>query len=181
MAIKGKEIIVGLCGSIACYKAADVVNNLTKQGAKVTVVMTRAALNFISPLTLQTLSRNRVLRDLFEPVKDWNPLHTSLADRADLIIVCPATASLIGKIAGGICDDLLTCTIMATKAKILICPAMNEGMYNNKILQANISRLKSLGYRFIGPVVGHLADGRKGKGHLASLDMILKEAKKISR
>jgi len=179
MSLKGKEIIVGVCGSIACYKAAGLINSLTKQKANVTVIMTKAAHNFITPLTLQTLSRNRIFCDLFELPKEWSPLHTSLADKADLIIICPATASVIGKIANGICDDLLTCTIMAAKTKVMICPAMNEKMYKNKILQTNIDKLKRSGYRFVGPIWGYLVDGHEGKGHLASVDVILKEVKKI--
>lgn len=179
MSVKDKKIIVGVCGSIAAYKAADLVNSLTKQKANVTVIMTKAAHHFIAPLTLQTLSRNRIYCDLFELPKDPSPTHTSLADKADLIIICPATASIIGKIANGICDDLLTCTVMASKAKVMICPAMNEKMYTNKVLQTNIARLSKLGYKFLGPIWGYLVDGSEGKGHLAGVETILKEVKKI--
>ena len=179
MSFKTKEIIVGVCGSIAAYKAAELINSLAKQKANVTVVMTKCAHHFITPLTLQTLSRNRIFSDLFDLPKDWSPIHTSLADKADLIVICPATASIIGKIANGICDDLLTCTIMAAKTKVMICQAMNEKMYKNKILQTNIDKLKRLGYRFVGPIWGYLVDGHEGKGHLASVDVILKEVKKI--
>ncbi len=181
MSFKTKEIIVGVCGSIAAYKAAELINSLAKQKANVTVVMTKCAHHFITPLTLQTLSRNRIFSDLFELPKDWSPIHTSLADKADLIVICPATASIIGKIANGICDDLLTCTVMASSAKVMICPAMNEKMYKNKVLQANIDKLKSLGYKFVGPIWGYLACGYEGKGHLAGTDTVLKEIKKLTR
>ena len=180
MAKKKKEIILGITGSIAAYKACDIINSLRRLGFNIIPVMTKEAKNFISALTLQTLSDNKVIEDMFAPPpEDFNPLHTSLAERADLVLVAPATANIIGKIACGICNDILSCTICSTKAPVLIAPAMNDRMYNNKIISGNISRLKKLGYIFIGPVSGRLACGYRGMGHLASVDAIVHQVKKV--
>ncbi|MEA3560440.1 MAG: flavoprotein [Candidatus Omnitrophota bacterium] len=176
--MKKKEIIVGVCGSIAAYKAVEVVNHLTKTGINVRVIMTDKATRFVGPLTFQTMSGNPVAGDLFDISQD-SPPHISLVKSADLILICPATANIIGKLAGGIADDLLSSAILASKIKVFICPAMNERMYNNKIVQSNIGKLKALGYRFIGPRWGRLACGYEGKGHLAGVEVILKEVKKI--
>ena len=129
---------------------------------------------------LQTLSGNRVYRNLFELLdEEYNVEHVSLAQKADLILVAPATANIIGKVANGTCDDLLTCVIMATDAPVLFAPAMNDGMYKNKILQDNIAKLKKFGYKFIGPTKGKLANGRIGIGRLTDIDKIVKEAMAI--
>ena len=179
--MKTKEIIVGISGSIAAYKAVEVVSRLTKVKAKVSVIMTASATRFITPLTLQTISKNRVMVDLFDRPEEPSPVHISLTERADLILICPATANIIAKLAAGIADDLLTCTVLASQCKVLICPAMNERMYKNKILQANIQKLKRMGYFFIGPVQGDLASGSQGKGRLAEIKTILKEVNKFLR
>jgi phosphopantothenoylcysteine decarboxylase/phosphopantothenate--cysteine ligase len=179
--MKKKEIVVGVCGSIAAYKAVEIVNCLCKMGANVRVIMTESASRFINPLTFQVLSGNPVMMDIFEMSKDYTPAHIPLAQSADLILICPATANIIGKLASGIADDLLSCTVLASKSKVVICPAMNEGMYNNKILQSNIQKLKKLEYRFVGPRWGRLACGDEGKGHLAGIETVLKEVKKTLR
>ncbi len=179
--MKTKEIIVGISGSIAAYKAVEVVSCLTKVKARVSVIMTASATRFITPLTLQTISKNRVMVDLFDGPEEFNPVHISLTEKADLILICPATANIIAKLAAGIADDLLTCTVLASQCKVLICPAMNERMYKNKILQANIQKLKRMGYLFIGPGQGDLASGSRGKGRLAEIKTILKEVDKFLR
>jgi phosphopantothenoylcysteine decarboxylase/phosphopantothenate--cysteine ligase len=175
---KEKNIILGVTASIAIYKACDIVRRLKDEGFFVNVVMTPEAQELISPIVYQSLSGNKVYSGLFETPEAWEIEHVSLAERAGLVLVAPATANIIGKIAGGICDDLLTCIICATKAPVLICPAMNENMYSNKITQGNISKLESLGYRFIGPRTGKLACGKTGVGCLAEVEAIIKEVKK---
>ncbi len=167
-----KCIIVGVTGGIAAYKAPDLVSRLVKAGADVHVIMTESATKFITPLTLQTISRNPVTTEMFEPPGEWEVRHVSLADRADLLVVVPATANIIGKVSAGIADDILSTTIMAAKAPVLFAPAMNVHMYENPIFQANTARLKSYGYHFIEPAVGPLACGYEGKGRLPEVDSI---------
>jgi phosphopantothenoylcysteine decarboxylase / phosphopantothenate---cysteine ligase len=179
MVKKEKNIVMGVTGSIAIYKACDILRRLRDEGFRVTVVMTKEAQELIKPIVFQSLSGNKVYSGLFDEPDSWEIEHVSLADKADLALVAPATANIIGKIAGGISDDLLTCVICATKAPVLICPAMNENMYKNKITQGNIQRLKSLGYRFIEPKVGKLACGKTGVGCLAEVETIVKEARRI--
>lgn len=176
--MKRRHIVIGITGSIAAYKACEVITKLKRAGFDISCVMTEDAKNFITPLTLQTLSSNKVMTDMFELPDIWNPLHISLAKRADLILIAPASADIIGKLANGICDELLTCVVLATRAKVLIAPAMNENMYEHKIVQENIERLKKIGYRFIGPVKGRLADGAIGIGHLADVGKIVGEVTK---
>ncbi|HOX55245.1 MAG: flavoprotein [Candidatus Omnitrophica bacterium] len=178
--MKNKNIILGVTGSIAAYKACDIIRQLKEKGFSVEVIMTKDAEEFITPLTLQTLSGNKVHRNMFDLAsEEYNVEHISLADKADAVLVAPATANIIGKVASGICDDLLTCVIMATKAKVIFAPAMNDGMYSNKILQDNITRLKGSGYKFIGPIKGRLANGKIGVGHLAEVDTIVQELAKL--
>ncbi|MFH1655165.1 MAG: flavoprotein [Candidatus Omnitrophota bacterium] len=175
-----KNIILGVTGSIAAYKACDIIRRLKERRLSVTVITTKDAEEFITPLTLQTLSGNRVYRDLFELVSgEYNVEHVSLARKADLVLVAPATANIIGKAANGICDDLLTCVIMAADAPVAFAPAMNDAMYKSKILQDNIAKLKKFGYKFIGPTKGKLADGKFGIGRLADIDIIVKETTAI--
>ena len=173
-----KNILLGITASIAAYKACDVVNCLKKEGFNVTVCLTKDALQFITPLTLQSLSGNNVFYDMFDQATDYSPLHISLAEKADIFLIAPATADCISKIAAGICDDILTCTAASTKAPILMAPAMNENMYKNKIIQANIKKLKNIGIKFIGPKKGHLVCGAEGIGHIADISQIIKEVKR---
>lgn len=175
---KTKNIILGVTAGIAIYKACDIVRRLKEQGFSVTVVMTPEAEELIKPIVFQSLSGSKVYRGLFEETDNWEIEHVSLADKADLILIAPATANIIGKIASGISDDLLTCVVCATKAPVLIAPAMNENMYRNKITQGNIKKLKSLGYKFVEPRRGRLACGKIGLGCLAEVETIIKEVKK---
>jgi len=173
-----KNIILAVTAGIAIYKACDILRRLKEQGFSVTVVMTPEAEELIKPIVFQSLSGSKVYRGLFEETDNWEIEHVSLADKADLILIAPATANIIGKIASGISDDLLTCVVCATKAPVLIAPAMNENMYRNKITQGNIKKLKSLGYKFVEPRRGRLACGKIGLGCLAEVETIIKEVKR---
>ncbi|MGP1406243.1 bifunctional phosphopantothenoylcysteine decarboxylase/phosphopantothenate--cysteine ligase CoaBC [Filifactor alocis] len=170
-----KNIVVGVSGGIAAYKACDVVSKLKKQGFEIDVIMTKNAQEFVSPLTFQTLSNQTVVTDMFETPSDWNVEHIELAKKADVFVIVPATANIIGKIANGIADDMLTTTIMATEAKKVIVPAMNTKMYNNPFVQENILKLKKYGYYFIEPVSGLLACGDTGKGKMEDSTVIVEE------
>ncbi|MEE8185845.1 MAG: bifunctional phosphopantothenoylcysteine decarboxylase/phosphopantothenate--cysteine ligase CoaBC [Thermodesulfobacteriota bacterium] len=174
--MKDKNIILGVTGGIAAYKAADLTRLIIKAGGSVWPVMTRAATEFITPLTLETLAKNPALTGLFNKRGNGTIDHIELAAKADLIIVAPATANIIGKVASGIADDLLTTIIMATRAPILFAPAMNTKMYENPIVQDNIQKLKRLNYLFVGPEEGELACGEKGKGRLSEPESILDAA-----
>ena len=171
----GKNIVVGVSGGIAAYKACDVVSKLKKQGFEIDVIMTKNAQEFVSPLTFQTLSNQTVVTDMFETPSDWNVEHIELAKKADVFVIVPATANIIGKIANGIADDMLTTTIMATEAKKVIVPAMNTKMYHNPFVQENILKLKKYGYYFIEPVSGLLACGDTGKGKMEDSTVIVEE------
>ncbi|MEI6207873.1 MAG: bifunctional phosphopantothenoylcysteine decarboxylase/phosphopantothenate--cysteine ligase CoaBC [Desulfuromonadales bacterium] len=170
--LDNKKIILGVCGGIAAYKALELLRLMTRSGAEVHVIMTRAAREFVTPLTFQTLSGNPVHTGLFNLVAEREIGHISLADRADLFIIVPATANVIGKIACGIADDMLTTTVMATKAPVLIAPAMNVNMYTNPIYRENEEKLRRFGYQFVAPVSGSLACGWEGEGKLASPEAI---------
>ena len=134
--LKGKTVVIGVSGGIAVYKACDVVSRLKKLNANVHVIMTKSATEFVTPLTFQSLSQNYVVSDMFEEPKTWDVEHISLAKKADVFLIAPATANVIGKVANGIADDMLTTTVMATTGKVLIAPAMNTNMYENKIVPA---------------------------------------------
>jgi phosphopantothenoylcysteine decarboxylase/phosphopantothenate--cysteine ligase len=161
-----KTVLVGVTGGIAAYKTCDVVSRLVKLGHSVYVIMTEAATKFVTPLTFQTLSGNPVFTTMFDPPKLWNVEHVALADRADAVLVAPATANFVAKLAAGICDDLLTTVLCACRAPVLICPAMNHNMYASAIYQANEARLRALGYNFLAPGYGRLASGAVGLGRL---------------
>ncbi len=177
--LKDKTVVIGVSGGIAVYKTLDVISRLRKLGVNVNVIMTKSATEFVTPLSFQSLSQNYVVCDMFEDPKTWDVEHVSLAKRADVFLIAPATANVIGKIANGIADDMLTTTVMATKAKVLIAPAMNTNMYENPILQRNINTLKELGYNFVEPESGRLACGDTGKGKLASPEIIVDEVVKL--
>jgi len=164
-----KEIILGVTGGIAAYKAAELVRELIKKGAKVHVVMTRNAQEFITPLTFQTLSCNPVQTDLFSLTEDSRIGHVALADMADIVVIAPATANIIGKVAHGIADDFLSTMIMATKCPVLFAPSMNVNMWENVAVKQNVETLKKAGYHFIGPEEGDLACEVIGKGRLAAV------------
>ena len=177
--LKNKTVVIGVSGGIAVYKTLDVISRLRKLGVNVKVIMTKSATEFVTPLSFQSLSQNYVVRDMFEEPKTWDVEHISLAKSADVFLIAPATANVIGKIANGIADDMLTTTVMATKGKVLIAPAMNTNMYENPIVQRNISILKDLGYSFVDPESGRLACGDTGKGKLASPETIVEEVVKL--
>lgn len=171
--LEGKTVVVGLSGGIACYKAAELVRALVRGGATVRVIMTAAAQEFITPLTLQTLSGHPVATNTFDLTQESQIGHIQLADAADAIVIAPATANVIGKIANGIGDDVLTTVLLATRAPVVLAPAMNVNMYENPIVQGNLSRLRAGGFHIVDPGEGFLACGWEGKGRLADLDVLL--------
>ncbi len=177
--LKGKTVCLGVTGSIAAYKIASLASMLVKLEADVHVIMTKNATNFINPITFETLTRNKCLVDTFDRDFEFNVEHVSLAKKADVFMIAPASANVIGKIANGIADDMLTTTVMATKAPVYISPTMNTGMYENPILQDNLKKLKSYGYNIIDPATGFLACRDLGAGKMPEperlLSYILKE------
>ncbi|MBM7555478.1 bifunctional phosphopantothenoylcysteine decarboxylase/phosphopantothenate--cysteine ligase CoaBC [Halanaerobacter jeridensis] len=174
--LEDKNIVVGVTGGIAAYKAVQIVSSLTKLGANVEVIMTESATEFVKPLTFQSISHNPVRQDMFTPPKNWDVEHISLAQKADLMLLAPATANMIGKLANGIADDMLSTTVMATTAPVLIAPAMNNKMYENPIVQDNISYLKKHNYKFIEADAGYLACGTVGKGRLPDPEEIVQQS-----
>ncbi len=174
--LSGKTVIVGVTGGIAAYKAAEAISRLRKMNADVHVIMTKNACQFITPLTLQTLSQNLVVTDMFSQPSRWEIEHISLAEKANMILVVPATANIIGKVANGIADDMLSTTIIASKAPVVFACAMNTNMYKNPIVQANLSRLSEKGYMFIEPCTGMLACGKEGTGRMAEPEDIIEKA-----
>ena len=171
--LTGKTIVLGVTDSIAAYKIANLASMLVKLNADVHVIMTQNATHFITPMTFETLTNNKCIVDTFDRNFNFDVKHVSLAKRGDLFLVAPCTANVIGKVAGGICDDMLTTTIMATKAPVLFSPAMNTGMWENPILQDNIQKLKHYGYHIIEPVEGRLACGDIGSGKMPSEEVLL--------
>ncbi len=168
-----RNVVIGVSGGVAAYKALEIVSLLIKKGVNVNVIMTESATKFVTPLSFQSLSQNMVTCDMFTEPKAFEIQHISLAEKADVFLVAPATANIIGKVANGIADDMLSTTIMATKAKVIFAPAMNTNMYENPIVQDNIKKLKSFGYEFIDPAEGRLACGTSGKGKLESPEVIV--------
>ncbi|NPV71674.1 MAG: bifunctional phosphopantothenoylcysteine decarboxylase/phosphopantothenate--cysteine ligase CoaBC [Firmicutes bacterium] len=171
--LEGRRVGLGVSGGIAAYKALDLCSRLRQMGAEVQVVMTENATRLIAPLAFQTLSGNPVIHAMFDEPARWNVEHIAFAQWVEVMVVAPATANVIGKVAAGIADDFLTTSIMATRAKVLFAPAMNSAMYENPIVQSNIERLRSLGYEFIEPESGWLACGESGKGRLAPVEDIV--------
>ena len=171
--LKGKKILLGVTGSIAAYKAAEIVSSLKKKGADVFVIMTESATKFVQPLTFSTLSGNPVVDNLFSINDKIIVKHISLAQWADLILIAPATANIIGKIAQGIADDMLTTTVMASNTKVIFAPAMNKNMISNPLYQQNVEKLTALGYEFIDAEYGQLACGEVGEGRLANIEDIV--------
>jgi phosphopantothenoylcysteine decarboxylase/phosphopantothenate--cysteine ligase len=168
-----RNVVIGVSGGVAAYKSLEIVSLLIKKSVNVNVIMTESATKFVTPLSFQSLSQNMVSCDMFTEPKAWEIQHISLAEKADVFLVAPATANIIGKVANGIADDMLSTTIMATKAKVIFAPAMNTNMYENPIVQDNIKKLKSFGYEFIDPAEGRLACGTTGKGKLESPEVIV--------
>lgn len=171
--------MLGVTGSIAAYKAAELVRLMQRKGWQVSVIMTASAAEFVTPLTLQTLSRNTVGMGLFEEKDGWHPDHISYADRADLVVIAPCTANVLAKMAHGLADDLLSCTVLATAAPVLVAPAMNDRMWAHPATRANVDLLQSRGVSFVDVASGDLACGREGVGRLADLDVIVSRAEAI--
>ena len=181
---------MGVTGSIAAFKAAALTSALVKEGSRVKVVLTKEAAYFVTPLTFQTLSGNPVYQEMFNPPENpvgqtspnsakpepgWEIEHIALADWPDIILVCPATANIISKVAAGLADDLLSAIILTTRKPVVFVPAMNSGMWQNKILQKNVAELKIAGYRFLGPAKGRLACGKEGEGRMVKVEEIMEK------
>ena len=174
------NILLGVTGSIAVYKAADLANLMTKEGYHVEVIMTKSAEEFVTPMTFRTLTKNRVYNNMFQEYEPDKVEHISIAKKTDICVIAPATANIIGKIAGGIADDMLTTVVMALRdVPIVICPAMNTNMYENPIVQRNINTLKELGYIFVDPKASYLACGDLGKGALADVPVIYENIRRV--
>ena len=171
-----KNILLGITGSIAAYKAADVASLLTKAGHSVTAIMTADAQEFITPLTLQTLTRNPVVAGLYDEKQSWRPGHIQLADGADLLLIAPATANVIARLAAGLADDAITAIAIATRAPILHAPAMNGKMWSHPATARNVETLRAWGHHFIGPDDGMLACGYEGTGRLWPVEGIVERA-----
>ena len=176
--LQGKEIVVGVTGSIAAYKAAEVVSQLVQRGAGITVVMSRAATQFVGPLTFQTLTRRRVMIDPFDLESVVDPSHISLTDKANLVLVAPATANFMAKAAHGIADDMLTSLLLAVRCPVLVAPAMNDRMWTHPAVQENIAILRKRGYKFVDPESGFLACGSYAKGRLANPLQVVTEVER---
>ncbi len=173
MGLESKTIMLGVTGSIAAYKAAELASQLTQAGAKVEVIMTAAATEFISPLTFRSITGRPVVTKMFELASEFSVEHVALAEAADVVVIAPATAASIAKLAVGIADDMLGCTVLATKAPIIVAPAMDVNMYDNQITQDNLAKLKARGFTIVGPGYGWLASGKKGLGRLIDVNEIL--------
>ena len=176
---KNKHIVVGICGGIAAFKAAGLVSQLRQQGGDVHCIMTKNATKLVTPITFGELSGNNVTVEMFSNIYKWDVEHIALANLADIFVIAPATADIIGKVANGIADDMLSTTIMATKAKVLFVPSMNTNMYENPIVCQNIRKLRDLGYEFVEPESGHLACNTNGKGRFPELEKIIFQMQRI--
>ncbi len=175
--LKGKKILLCVTGSIAAYRVCDLIGRLKENGIGIACAMTKGALQFITPLTIRSLSGGKVYTDLFTEFE--GVLHTSLADESDLILVMPASANVIARLANGFADDLVTATILASRAAVLVVPAMNDNMYRNPITQGNLKRLREIGYEFVDPVKGPLVCGREDIGHIAADETILSKIRSL--
>lgn len=178
-ALTGREIIVAVCGGIAAYKVADLVSKLVQQGSGVTVVMTEAATKFVTPLTFQALSGRPVRTDTFDLPDSSDPQHIGLTERANLMVVAPATADIIAKVAHGLCGDLVSLMINAAACPVVFAPAMNNRMWENPITKENCAKLQKLGYRFVGPEEGWLACRNVGAGRMSESAAILEEVTRL--
>ena len=172
MATKGKTIVLGITGSISAYKAADLAARFTKDGFRVDAVFTESAMKFASPMTVRNLTGRPVVTTMWELSTEFSVEHVALSEAADVVLVAPASANIIARLANGIADDMLTCTVLATKAPVIIAPAMNDNMWANQVTQDNVAKLKKRGFIFVGPSYGRLASGKMGLGRLTELDEI---------
>jgi len=173
MEMKDKTVVLGVTGSIAAYKAAELASQLTQAGARVEVIITEAATEFITPLTFRNITGRPVVTKMFELASEYSVEHVALAEAADVVVIAPATANIIAKIAAGIADDMLCCTVLATKAPIIMAPAMDVSMYENQATQDNLAKLKARGFTIVGPGYGRLASGKRGLGRLVDVNEIL--------
>jgi phosphopantothenoylcysteine decarboxylase/phosphopantothenate--cysteine ligase len=169
----GKTIVLGITGSVAAYKAADIASKLTQAGARVEVVMTESATRFITPLTLRSITHRAVVSDMFDPTSEYAVEHVALGKAADVVVVAPATASTIARLAAGIADDMVSLTVLATRAPVIVAPAMEANMFANPVTQENINKLKARGFTIVDPEYGHLASGKTGVGRLADAEKII--------
>lgn len=172
MAEKIKTIVLGVTGSIAAFKAADLASRFTGAGFKVETIMTASAIEFITPLTFRNITGRPVVTSMWDLSSEFSVEHVALAEAADVVLIAPATANIIAKIACGLADDMLSCTVLATRAPVIIAPAMNDNMWANEITQQNVEKLKKRGFTFVGPAYGRLASGKRGLGRLTELDEI---------
>jgi len=177
--LRGKNVVLGVTGGIAAYKACEIISGLKKIGANIDVIMTKSAAEFITPYTFQSLTGNPAILNMFESPKYWDMEHISLAQKSDILLIAPATANIIGKVANGIADDMLTTTIMASNKPVVFAPAMNTKMYENPVVQKNMETLIARGYHIIPPKGGMLACGDEGQGKLQDVTIILEELQKI--
>lgn len=168
-----KAIVLGVTGGIAAYKAAEIASQLIQVGAKVNVVMTEEATQFVTPITFRALTGGPVVTEMFDLTSEFSIEHVALAKAADIVVIAPATANIIAKLAAGIADDMLCCTVLATRAPVLIAPAMESNMYSNPITQDNLAKLKARGFAIVGPATGRLASGAEGLGRLADISDIM--------
>ena len=167
--IREKTIVLGVTGSIAAYKAVELASKLTQEGARVNVVMTTSAQEFVTPMTFRTVTQQPVVTEMFDIASEISAAHIALAERADVVVIAPATANVMAKLACGIADDMLCCTVLATKAPVIVAPAMHANMYENHATQENVSKLKARGFTFVGPAYGRLAGGASGLGRFAEI------------
>ncbi len=177
--LANRTIVLGITGGIAAYKAADIASKLTQAGARVDVVMTESATKFIAPLTLRSLTGRAVAVNMFELASEFKIGHIELAEAADIVAIVPATANIIAKLAAGISDDMLTCTVLATQARVLVAPAMNVNMFDNPVTQDNLAKLKARGFTIVDPAYGRLASGKIGLGRLAETETIIGTIKQV--
>ena len=176
--LKNKTIVLGITGGIAAYKAADIASKLTQAGAGVDTVMTESATKFITALTLRNTTGRPVVTDMYELASEYNEEHIALAEAADVVVIAPATANTIARLAAGIADNMLGCVVLATEAPVIIAPAMNDVMYKNSITQENLSKLKARGFTIIEPEYGRLASGKMGQGRLPETASIIEVIEK---
>ncbi|MCX5991348.1 MAG: bifunctional phosphopantothenoylcysteine decarboxylase/phosphopantothenate--cysteine ligase CoaBC [Chloroflexi bacterium] len=177
--VKDKTVVLGVTGSIAAYKAAELASKLTQAGAKVDVVMTKCATEFVTPLTFRSITHRPVATDMFANPDEYDIEHIALAERAEVVVIAPATANIMAKLAAGIADDMLCCTVLATKAPVVLAPAMNVHMWENAITQENLTKLRNRGFKIVEPGYGALACGETGKGRLADVEDILAAIRRI--
>ncbi len=177
--LTNKTIVLGITGGIAAYKAADIASKLTQAGARVEVVMTESAIKFVAPLTLRAITGRPVVTDMFDSVTEFSLEHIALAEAADVVVIAPATANIIAKLAAGVADDMLSCTVLATKAPVMVAPSMDVNMFQNSITQDNLTKLRARGFTIIDPGYGYLASGKIGVGRLAEVETIIGTIKQV--